>query len=149
MKNMRHKTNKKGFTMIEMIAVMVVVAVILSAVLPSLIGAINNSRVSSAAGTIRSLQTAAANYYNANGGSYTGLSIATLASGNYLPAGITGTDSWNGTITLAPDANASWFDITLTNVPTAQATALTTQVANLVQATPTYTAASQTWKAAF
>ena len=59
MKNTRQKTNKKGFTMIEMIAVMVVIAVILGAVLPALIGAINNSRVSSAAGTIRSLQTAA------------------------------------------------------------------------------------------
>ena len=149
MKNTRQKTNKKGFTMIEMIAVMVVIGVILSAVIPALTGAINNGRVASAAGTIRSLQTAATNYYNGNGGSYTGLTLATLASGNYLPAGVTGTNSWNGTITVAPDANASWFDITLTNVPTAQATLLTTQVANLVQSTPTYTAASQTWKAAF
>ncbi len=149
MKNTCQKTNNKGFTMIEMIVVMLVIAVILGAVLPALIGASNNSRVASAAGTIRSLQTAATNYYNSNGGSYTGLSMATLASGNYLPAGVTGTDSWNGTITVAPDANASWFDITLTAVPTAQATALTTQVANLVQSTPTYTAASLTWKAAF
>lgn len=149
MKNTCQKTNKKGFTMIEMIAVMVVIGVILSAVLPTLIGAINNGRVASAAGTIRSLQTSATNYYNSNGGTYTGISMATLASGNYLPAGVTGTDAWNGTITVAPDANANWFDITLTNVPTAQATALTTQVANIVQSTPTYTAASQTWKAAF
>ena len=45
-------------------------------------------------GPYRQLRT---NYYNANGGSYTGLSMATLASGNYLPAGITGTNSleWN------------------------------------------------------
>ena len=149
MKNTYQKTINKGFTMIEMVVVMLVIAVILGAVLPALIGASNNSRVASAAGTIRSLQTAAANHYNSNGGSYTGLSLATLASGNYLPAGVTGADSWNGTITVAPDANASWFDISLTNVPTAQATALTTQVANIVQSTPTYTAASLTWKAAF
>ena len=145
----KHQKIQAGFTMIEMIVVMLVIAIILGAVLPALIGASNNSRVASAAGTIRSLRTAATNYYNGNGGSYTGVSMATLASGNYLPAGVVGTDAWNGTITVAPDANANWFDVTFTNVPTAQATTLTTQVANLVQSAPTYTAASQTWKAAF
>ena len=149
MKRKREEINYGGFTMIEMIAVMVVIAVILSTVLPTLIGATNNSRISSTLGTIRALQTASANYYQSNGGSYANLSLANLASGNYLPANITGTNSWSGTITVAPDANANWFDITLTNVPSSASTILTTAVANIAQTAPSYTASSLTWKAAF
>ena len=143
------KTNNKGFTMIEMIAVMVVIAVILGAVLPALVGASNNSRITSALGTIRALQTASTNYYQSNGGSFANLSLAALASGNYLPANITGTNSWSGTIAVAPDSNANWFDITLTNVPANASSALTTAVANIAQSAPTYSATSLTWKCAF
>ena len=38
MKNTRQKTNKKGFTIIELIAVMVIIAVILGAVLAAVKG---------------------------------------------------------------------------------------------------------------
>jgi len=151
MKNTRHKTNKKGFTIIELIAVMVIIGIILSAVLAAVQGATNNSRLTSAVASVRALQTASVNYYNSNGGSYTSLSIATLASGNYLPANFSGTGNnpWNGNITVAPDSNANWFDITLTNVPSTQQVALTTAVSKLTQTAPTYTVATGTWTAAF
>ncbi len=151
MKNTRQKTNKKGFTIIELIAVMVIIAVILGSVLAAVKGATDQSRLTSAIASVRALQTASVNYYNSNGGSYTGLSVATLASGNYLPANFSGTgnNSWNGNITVAPDANANWFDITLTNVPSTQQAALTTAVSKLTQSAPTYTAATLTWTAAF
>ena len=151
MKNTRQKTNKKGFTIIELIAVMVIIGVILSSVLAAVKGATDNSRITSAIASVRALQTASVNYYNSNGGSYTGLSIVTLASGNYLPANFSGTSNnpWNGNITVAPDSNANYFDITLTNVPSGAATSLTNAVSKLTQTAPTYTATSQTWSAAF
>ena len=159
MKNMRQNSNKNGFTIIEMIIVMVIIGVILAVVLTVGKGATDNSRIASSVGTIRSLQTAAINYYNANGGTYTGgtlgtISVAKLASNGMLPATITGTNAWGGTIAVAPDANASYFDITLVGVPSATfGTALTTAVANIAQTTPTYTAAgvavNSTTQAAF
>ena len=160
MKNMPQQLKKKGFTMIEMIVVMVVIAVILGAVLPALVGASDNSRLTSTLSSIRGLQTASVNFYNANGGSYasTGslgiaLSLANLSAQNMLPANVTGTNSWGGTISLTPDTNASSFDITLTKVPPSVGNAtngtLTMAVANLTQTAPTYTASSETWQAAF
>lgn len=146
------KIKNKGFTIIELVAVMVIIAVILGAVLAAVKGATDNSRITSAVVTVRALQTASVNYYNGNGGSYTGLSLSTLASGNYLPANFTsGTNQnpWNGNITVAPDSNANWFDITFTNVPSTASTALTNAVSKLTQTAPTYTATSQTWTAAF
>jgi type IV pilus assembly protein PilA len=152
MKIKTQKTNNKGFTIIELIAVMVIIAVILGSVLAAVKGATDSSRITSAIASVRALQTASVNYYSGNGGSYTGLSFATLASNNMLPANFTsGTnaDPWNGNITVAPDSNPNYFDITLTNVPSTAATSLTSAVSKFTQTAPTYTASSQTWTAAF
>jgi len=148
MKNTRQKINNKGFTLVEVIAVMAVATVILGAVLPAVIGAINNSKVTSTINTIKSLQAASVSYYNSNGGTYasTGtigvLSLANLASNGMLPAGVTGTDAWGGAITVAPDATAGQFDITMTKVPTSAQTPLATALGNLIQSTPTLTSGS-------
>ncbi|MBF0511637.1 MAG: type II secretion system protein [Candidatus Omnitrophica bacterium] len=148
---MKNKMKKsKGFTIIELVAVMAIIAVILGAVIAAVQGATNNSRIASTLASIRALQTASLNYYNTNGGSYSNLSLANLASNNMLPANVTGTNAWNGTITVAPDANGNYFDITLTNVPSqATATSLSNAVANLTQAAPTYTQSSEKWVGVF
>ena len=83
---------------------------------------------------------------------FANLSLSTLASNNMLPANFTSganANPWNGNITVAPDANANYFDITLTNVPTNVQAALTSAVGNIVQTTPIYTATTGTWSAAF
>src|SRR5471030_24799 len=106
MKNARRKKNKNGFTLIEMIIVMVIIGVILSAVIAVGQGATNTSRITSTVSTIKAVQTAAVNYYNANGGTYTGgsigtISLANLAAQNMLPANIgTGVNAWQGTIAV-------------------------------------------------
>lgn len=144
--------NKKGFTIIELTIVMIVIAAILSAVLFAGQSTANTGRVTSALASVKALQTAASSYYNSNGGSYSGLSLSTLSSNNYLPANFTsGTNSnpWNGNITVAPDTNAAYFDITYTNVPSAAAATLTNAVSKLTQTAPIYTASTQTWTAAF
>ena len=148
----RTNKNKGGFTIIELTIVMIIIAAILSAVLFAGQSSANTSRITSALASIKALQTAAVAYYNNNGGSYTGLSLASLASNNYLPANFTsGTNQnpWLGNIAVTPDTNASYFDITFTNVPSAAATILTNAVSKLVQTAPSYTASSQTWSAAF
>jgi prepilin-type N-terminal cleavage/methylation domain-containing protein len=156
MKNTRHNTSKSGFTIVEMIIVMVIIGVILSAVIAVGQGATDTGRQTSTVSTIKAIQTAAVNYYNANGGSYaaTGtlgaaISMATLASNGFLPTKISGTNAWGGTITVAPDTTAAYFDITFTKVPSAAQGNLTTAVGNLVQTTPVYTSTSQSWQAAF
>ena len=157
MKNTSQKANKKGFTLIEMIAVMVIIAVILGSVLAVAQGTTNTSRITSTVASIRALQTASVNYYNANGGTYanTGslgaaLSLANLVAQNMLPANIgAGINAWGGTITVQPDANnPSYFDILLSNVPASVQTQLQNDVANLVQATPTISKAG-VWQGVF
>ncbi len=149
---MKGINRKKGFTIIELIAVMVIIAVILGAVLATVRGATDNSRITSALASIRALQTASVGYYNNNGGSYSNLSLATLAANNMLPANFTSganANPWNGNIVVAADTNANYFDITLTNVPSTASTVLTNAVSKLAQTAPTYTASSETWTAAF
>jgi len=164
---MKTTNNKKGFTIIEMIIVMVIIGVILSAVIAVGKGATDASRVASTASTIRSLQTACINYYNANGGTYTGgilgtINLANLASNNMIPANIgSGVNAWLGTIVVTPDQNANYFDISLSNVPatpgnvtastsgTYSTGSIAAAVSNLLQTKPTYTSSSQTWLGAF
>jgi len=144
--------NRKGFTIIELTIVMIVIAAILSAVLFSGQSVANTSKITSALSSIKALQTAAVNYFNNNGGSYANISIANLAAGNYLPANFTsgaGTNPWSGDIDVAPDTNAAYFDVAFTNVPAAASNLLTTAVTKLAQTAPVYTAKTSTWTAAF
>lgn len=159
MKNARQRINKRGFTLIELMAAMVIIAVILGAVIAAVQGATNTSRITSTVATIKALQTAAVNYYNANGGTYSSGSLASgntlslanlaLAANGMLPAGVTGTNAWGGTITVQPDAgNALYFDILLSNVPSTAQTSLQNAVSNIVQSTPTLSKAG-VWQGVF
>ena len=154
MKTTCQKITQKGFTLIEVIAVMAIAAVILGAVIPAVVGAINTSKVTSSVATIKALQAASVNFYNANGGTYasTGtlgvISLANLASNGMLPAGVSGIDSWGGSISIAPDATAGEFDITLTSVPASAQTPLANALANIVQSTPTLSKAGS-WLGVF
>lgn len=156
MKNTYQKSSNSGFTIVEMIIVMVIIGVILSAVIAVGQAATDTSRIASTTATIKSIQTAATSYYNANGGSYSGttlgsITLALLASSGYLPAKVAGTDAWGGAITVAADANPKYFDITLASVPNSTVyAAITAGVSNLLQATPgTYSATAQTWQGTF
>ena len=147
----------RGFTIIEMIIVMVIIGVILSAVIAVGQGATDTSRITSTVATVKALQTAAVNYYNANGGTYSGgslgdISLANLAAQNMLPGlmATSGVNAWKGTIAIQPDANnASYFQILLTNVPSSAQAPLQNAVSNLVQSVPSYSASTQTWSAEF
>lgn len=149
-----HRKKIRGFTLMEMVVVMVVITTILGAVIPAFVSAADNSKVTSTVATIRALQTASANYYLNNGGTYTGgawgtISMVNLVSHNMLPSKGIFTNAWGGAISVSPDANANYVDIALTGVPAHVQQSISIAVSNLVSVTPTYLSASSTWTAGF
>jgi prepilin-type N-terminal cleavage/methylation domain-containing protein len=120
MKNVTQKRNKKGQTLLEIIAVLVIIGAILAAVIPAVTASTDNGRIASAVNAIRAIQSAAVGYYNDNGGSYASVSIANLAA-KYLPTNFSGTSAnpWAGNITVAENGTTTYqYVLTMTNVPT-------------------------------
>jgi prepilin-type N-terminal cleavage/methylation domain-containing protein len=144
-------SNKKGFTLLELIVVMVIITIIASQVISSFKGASENGRVAAALNSIKAIQTAAMSYFNNNGGSCTGISVTTLVSGNYLPGSFTGTNAnpWGGNYIVAVNANnATQFNLSMTNISQTNATTLNSALQNSAQAV-NYVATSSTWTGTF
>ena len=78
-----------GFTLIEMIGVLAIIAILVAAVAPRIFDAISDSKITSATTSIKSLQSAVAKYYADVGTLYP------LASATGVPTastnGVTGT----------------------------------------------------------
>ncbi len=147
MNPMQKSSKEKGFTIIEMVIALVIISVILLVVVPLGQTATDNSRIANAIASIKAIQTAAVEWASDNGGVYTGITFAKLASG-YLPAqfSATSTDPWSGDYNVNVDANSStMLDIALTAVPPTPATKLTTALTKISAIPPSYTASSQTW----
>jgi prepilin-type N-terminal cleavage/methylation domain-containing protein len=152
MKSMEKINNKSGFTIIELVIALVIISVILLVVVPMGQAATDNSRVANAIASVKAIQTAAVQWANDNGGVYTGITFAKLSGTGggsvYLPAqfSATSTNPWQGDYTVAVDpTSAEMVDISLTAVPTAPATKLTTALTKASAIAPTYTAATGTW----
>jgi len=60
-------TAPRGFTLIEMIGVLAIMAVLASLILPRIFAAINDARVTSAAMAINSMKSAAMTYFGKYG----------------------------------------------------------------------------------
>ncbi len=144
-------SNKKGFTLLELIVVMIIITIIASQVIASFKGAADNGRIAAALNSIKAIQTAAMSYYSNNGGSCTGISVASLVSGNYLPGTFTGTNAnpWSGNYAIAVNPNnATQFNLSMTNISQVDATALNNALQNSAQAV-NYVASSSTWTGTF
>ena len=85
------KLKRRGFTLIEMIGVLAVIAILASLLIPKIYEAINNSRISNAALSYNSVKTALADHFAKYGALY----------------------SSNGTPIVAADYAATHFDETL------------------------------------
>src|ERR1043165_3504607 len=57
------KSARKGFTLIEMIGVLAVIAILASLLIPKIFEAINNARISNSALSINTVKTALADHY--------------------------------------------------------------------------------------
>jgi len=152
MKAIQNKVSgKKGFTLLELIVVMVIITIIASGVIASFKGASDNARVATALNSIKSIQTAAMGYFNGNGGSCSGISIANLVSGNYLPASFSGsnTNPWNGNYTVAVNANdATKFDLSMSNISANDNAAINNQIQKTAEGVA-YDPTSSTWTGTF
>jgi len=64
------KKSEKGFTLVELVIVMAVIAVILSVVIPNLRGMQNESQLTKAEGELNTLKTALTSYWRNNSNTY-------------------------------------------------------------------------------
>jgi len=147
---MRFKKNK-GFTLLELIVVMVIITIIASGVIASFKGASDNGRVANALNSIKAIQTAAMEYFNSNGGSCAGISIDNLIAGKYLPASFTGTGSnpWAGDYSVNVNAgDVTKFDLSMTNITANDNAALNNAIQKTAEGVA-YDAKSTTWTATF
>lgn len=145
------KMDSKGFTLLELIVVMIIITIIASQIIASFKGASDNGRIAAALNSIKAIQTASMSYFNANGGSCNGISVASLVSGNYLPGTFTGNNAnpWGGNYSVAVDPNnATQFDLSMTNVSQNDANILNNDLANSAEAV-SYDSGSLTWTGTF
>ena len=82
--NREYRSRNQGFTLVEMIGVLAVVAILTAMLIPKVFETINSARISSAAAAVNTVKTAVANHYSKYGGfadsSGTLLSPATVAA---------------------------------------------------------------------
>lgn len=66
--NSKRPSTAKGFTLVEMIGVLAVIAILTAMLIPKVFETINSSRVSSASSAVNTVKTAVANHYSKHGG---------------------------------------------------------------------------------
>ncbi|MCB9771847.1 MAG: prepilin-type N-terminal cleavage/methylation domain-containing protein [Candidatus Omnitrophica bacterium] len=90
---MNVKTNKKGFTLTEILIVLVIAGILLALILPNSLKAVQRGNVTANKSDIQSCSTAALICYSENANSWASCdTVAELVSGDYLksaPAGVT------------------------------------------------------------
>ena len=143
--------NKKGFSFIEMIAVIIIGAILIGSLLMATKSTADSGRVTSLLKSLMALKTAANSYLLNNGGLCTGVSVGVLQTNKLLPAGFspTGSNPYGGDFSIAVNASTSnQCDVTLTSVPTTAQASLDLAVAKIAEA-KSYNAATKTYTVTF
>ena len=87
MKTTQRHNHRAGFTLIEMVGVLAVIAILAALLVPKIFAAINESRLNNTIGSINTCKTAAIQYFTKNGAfpsSYTANFDATLLTQGFL-----------------------------------------------------------------
>ncbi|MBX9570187.1 MAG: prepilin-type N-terminal cleavage/methylation domain-containing protein [Candidatus Obscuribacterales bacterium] len=77
------RRERKGFTLVELLVVVLVIGILAAIALPNYVGASNKARTAAVKGNMRTIQIASESYATDSGGSYSGDSTWQ----NYLPGG--------------------------------------------------------------
>lgn len=77
---------ERGFTLIELMVVIVIIAILAAVALPNFMGATERARESAVRSAVKTIQTALEMYATDNNGYYP-TNIYSLTQGNYLPGG--------------------------------------------------------------
>jgi len=77
---------EKGFTLIELMVVIVIIAILAAVALPNFMGATEKARESAVTSAVKTLQTSLELYATDHNGEYTD-NLEILEDGNYLPGG--------------------------------------------------------------
>jgi len=68
MKTTQHPNKRSGFTLIEMVGVLAVIAILAALLVPKILAAIQESRMTGVVGTLNSVKAATMSYFAKNGG---------------------------------------------------------------------------------
>ncbi len=145
------KRNKRGFTLVEIAIVLVIITVLLLVIGPAAKGIFDNGRVNSAAQSVETLRNAAAQYLASGNVTYASVSVTALKDGNLLPTNFnaTGSNPYGGDYSIvANGTDNTKVDITLTSIPENAGSKLNSYFANKAD-TLNYDATSSTWTATF
>lgn len=88
------KKRKEGFTLVELLIVIAVIAALLAIVTPVAVNAVKKAQATKIASTLRNIAAAAQQYYYTRGGEedFTEFSISDLVSDNYITGDVSGYD---------------------------------------------------------
>ncbi|MCX7721278.1 MAG: type II secretion system GspH family protein [Dictyoglomus thermophilum] len=78
---------ERGFTLIELMVVIVIIAILAAVALPNFMGATERARESAVRSAVKTIQTALEMYATDNQGYYPDSIYTLKTSGNYLPGG--------------------------------------------------------------
>lgn len=103
------KKKKEGFTLVELLIVLAVIAALLAIVTPVAVNAVARAKATQVASTLRNIAAAAQQYYYTEGDSATTLSVSVLKKKNYITGNIKGFDivDTNGSSPITIDNSAS------------------------------------------
>lgn len=106
----RSDRNRRGFTLIEMIGVLAIIAILVAAVAPRIFEAINDSKITAATGTVKTLESAMAKYYS-DVGTLLPLNAAgapTASNGNAVGVMTAYSMPYDLALQTAPATTGSW-----------------------------------------
>ena len=126
---MSNRKNQKGFTLVELVIVMAVIAVILSVVIPNLRGMQAESQLTKSEGELNTLKTAITSYWRNNSNAYPAdiTTSLTNASPQIIPASLQdpfNTASGTYGYTSGTDADFGDYFAVYTKGPKADTTAV-------------------------